>query len=190
MKKLCLALFLLLSSTVAYATDWTLAEDMVKMREEIIKTGDIPVFFKVHCDDKMVSDRLTSLMASDLRKKDNVKIVYAKKEAYLWLQILALRPDESGRVALSFICGETDVAYRIFSEFGIDPKEFMIHWDWGDTSLSGARRTALYASPINSLGDITSQIADAFDVSCLEFAREKRERYMKDGGQSKWEGQL
>lgn len=183
----CLFLFLassILPLSACGAFELLNAKDMVRMRDNIVKSGLFPVFVNVVCEDTETTNKLRSLVTSDLRKKDNVKVVLRRQDACLWLNIEAIKSSDS-LVSVSYTFGYYNMVH-ILSAFGISSRDIYFPVE-SDLAVNGK---GLWVSPLNQLGWVTSAIADAFDVNCVEHARAIREEYIADEGKKKFKGLL
>ena len=138
-----------------------------QMKEEVI-AGKIPVYFHVGCEDKVISDKLKSLLSKALREHKDIRIVENRENAWLWIHVLAIKMD-SRTVPVSMVCGRDPSAYLFLNS---DPA-----FSFWKNEIS---EHLVYCYPSDRLGQVVTSIVETFDVGCIEPVRKNREWYLME----------
>ena len=143
-----------------------------ELQEEVLN-GSIPVYFYIACEDTSLSNKLNSLLASKLRKKDNIKIVSYRYKAWLWIRLLAIKVNRNQIVVSAAFGRDVDCVLEPYEErvkiSNLYPQDLLI-----DDALS------LYVSNMESLGQLLSEVVNSFEVKAVEPVRRKRDSYYSD----------
>lgn len=168
-------IILQLNSSVSLATDdlykqYQMRIVALKQIQKDVLQRRIPVYFDVTCKDTSISNKLQSLIASALRKKDNVKIVSKRDNAWFWLYVIAIKENRL-RVAVTIIFGEdADVSFSKDYEkwsFSVFPQD-----------LLRPNSFTLYLRSIDNLSELVSTVIDKFDVEAIEPLRRDIDSYL------------
>lgn len=146
--------------------------DILKRTKQDVLKGKIPIFFTTYCNDEGISNKLKSLLISALRKKDNVKIVTNRSDAWLWLFIITNK-DSDKNLTASMVFGEDSCAFLNW----INPDE-----EWNIKSInqeSIMKGFRMRTQPLNEIEDMISEFVDVFDIECIEAIRRNREIYLE-----------
>ena len=167
-KRFVIMLCMLLICESSFAVDdlyrqFQIRKDALKQIQSELLRGKIPVYFEVSCKDTLILNRLKSLLASKLRKKDNVKIVYERDYAYLWLYLIAIKVDKRNVAVTMTFGNDADVSVSQDYEKGnfyLVPANMLRYSSF-----------TLFLYDIPGLQELVSVITDKFDVEAIEPVR-------------------
>ena len=192
-KKFCLYLVMCfcvscLLSSLVFAYDVSpRIKDIARMKQEVIQ-GSIPVFCGVYGDDKdrTIENKIESLLLSALRKKDNVRIVGNRKDAWLYIEALFLgfdNPRSNARAAvISFVYGSDTAAGVGINPFNVD-EEYTLN---SLLSKSILEQHVMNFCTSEHFKNFIDSIVDDFDVNCIEPNRRLRDWYLQKLNEKKY----
>jgi hypothetical protein len=161
---LIIAIFLLVPLTYAaddFQKEYQKAREATKKMRSQIKSGTIPVYVDVSCENSFIENRLTSLLNKSLREHKDVRIVGDREHASVWIRVLAIEIGNK-RVAMSIVGG-------------IDSRSYI---DNPANLFSSDELTShvIFVYPDNNLGQAINKAVATFDVECIEPIRKYIER--------------